>query len=87
MFFLRYILPAIIVASGLLLLIIEGINPNTLWGACSLVGAGLSVFFLNWLFRLGVAGDRERHHEADARKFLAEHGHWPDEDPSKNRRA
>ena len=86
MVLLRYVLPAVIVLSGFLLLIVKGVNDNTLWGASSLWGAGLSVFFLNWLFRLGVTGDRERGREAEARRFLAEHGHWPDEDPSENRR-
>jgi len=87
MIFLRYILPIGIAVSGVVLLVVDGINANSLWGACSLWGAALSVFFLNWLFRLGVSGDRERNKEADARTFLAEHGHWPDEDPSMNRRS
>jgi hypothetical protein len=44
------------------------------------VGGGLSVLMLNWIFRIGVAGDREREHEEEARRFLEEHGHWPDEE-------
>lgn len=83
----RYILPALIVLSGFVLLLVNGVDDNTLWGASSLIGAGLSVFFLNWLFRLGASGDRDRDKEAEARRFLAEHGHWPDEDPSQNRRS
>ena len=42
-------------------------------------GAGSSVLMLNFLFRLGVAGDKEREREEDARRYLAEHGQWPDE--------
>ena len=45
------------------------------------VGAGLSVLMLNWMFRLGVRGDREREREEQARRYLELHGHWPDEAP------
>jgi hypothetical protein len=83
--FLRYHLPVLIIISGFLLLLIRGTNDNALWGAASLWGAGLSVFFLNWLYRLGVSGDKDRDHEADARRYLAEHGHWPDEAPADKR--
>jgi hypothetical protein len=33
-----------------------------------------------------MAGDTWRDHEEEARRFFDEHGHWPDEDPSKARR-
>jgi hypothetical protein len=77
----RYILPAVLVFLGIIL---WPINPNGLGVDlfAMLVGAGLSVLLLNWLFRLGNRGDLERQAEADAREFLAAHGHWPDEQPS-----
>jgi hypothetical protein len=43
------------------------------------VGAGLSLIMLNFLYRLGVSGDRERDQEEDARSYLERHGYWPDE--------
>src|ERR1700684_2546872 len=43
------------------------------------VGGGLSLIMLNFLYRLGVSGDRERQQEEDARAFLERHGYWPDE--------
>jgi hypothetical protein len=43
------------------------------------VGAGLSLIMLNFLYRLGVSGDRERDQEEDARTYLERHGYWPDE--------
>jgi hypothetical protein len=43
-------------------------------------GAALSVLLLNWLFRLGAAGDRERADEEAAREHFARHGRWPDEE-------
>jgi hypothetical protein len=81
MFAVRYLLPIAIIACAGLVLIFRGTDDNSLWGAASLLGAGLSVFFLNWLFRMGHSGDVERQREAAAREFLEKHGHWPDEAP------
>jgi hypothetical protein len=38
-------------------------------------------------YRVGVHGDRERDEEDQARAYLAEHGHWPDEDADDRRTA
>src|ERR1700729_3120196 len=43
------------------------------------VGGGLSLIMLNFLYRLGVSGDRERDQEEEARTYLERHGYWPDE--------
>jgi len=76
----RYVLPAVLILLGIVL---WPINPDGMGVDlfAMLVGAGLSVLLLNWLFRLGSRGDLERRQEEDARRFLAEHGHWPDEAP------
>ena len=50
-------------------------------GFAMLLGSALSVAFLNLLFRLGVAGDRERDDEERAREFFSAPGYWPDERP------
>ena len=79
-FTVRYVLPAVLIVAGfVLLLVVDGALRWDGWAMC--VGAGLSVLLLNWLFRLGVAGDRERDEEAAARDYLTEHGYWPDEAP------
>jgi hypothetical protein len=49
-------------------------------GGALLVAAGLSVWLLNLLYRIGVKGDRERDDEDRARAYFDEHGRWPDED-------
>jgi hypothetical protein len=74
----RYVLPALLFVLGLVLLAIE---PNTtgLEGFAMATGAALSVLFLNWLFREGVRGDRERDAEERARQHYAKYGRWPDE--------
>jgi hypothetical protein len=51
------------------------------------VGGGLSLIMLNFLYRLGVSGDRERDREEDARTYLERHGYWPDEAKEHRRRA
>ena len=57
------------------------VDDTTKWDAFAmLVGAGLSVALLNVLFRFGAKGDEEREREEAARDYLAEHGHWPDDE-------
>jgi hypothetical protein len=74
----RYILPLVLFLGGIVLFAIE---PNSigLEGFAMATGAALSVLFLNWLFRAGVRGDRERDAEEAAREYYAKHGRWPDE--------
>ena len=43
------------------------------------VGGVLFLLLINFLFRLGVSGDREREQEERARGCFDEHGVWPDE--------
>jgi hypothetical protein len=34
---------------------------------------------MNFLWRIGVTGDRERGEEDEARRYFDRYGHWPDE--------
>jgi hypothetical protein len=67
------------VVAGIVLLVI---NPGGFGvdGFGLAAGGGLSVLLINWLFRLGVSSDREREREEEARRYLDEHGVWPDEE-------
>ncbi len=78
--FVRYGLPALLVLAGFVLLLAAP-ESTRYEGFSMAVGAGLALLLLNWLFRIGAAGDRERDEEEDAREYLAKHGHWPDEKP------
>jgi hypothetical protein len=79
----RYVLPAVIVAVGLVLV---AIDPSANWeGGAAVIGAGLSVALLNLLHRIGVAGDRDRDREDLQRQFFDKHGYWPDERPRRPR--
>jgi hypothetical protein len=77
----RYGIGAVMVIAGIVL---AAINPGGFGvdGFALAVGGGLSVLLINWLFRLGVSGDREREREEDARRYFDEHGAWPDEEVS-----
>ena len=76
--FLRYILPALLVLAGFVVLfVLEDDNRWDLWAM--LVGSGLAVLLLNVLFRYGAKGDEEREAEESAREYFAQHGRWPDD--------
>jgi hypothetical protein len=74
----RYIVPALVAIAGVVILVFNH-SINGLEGAAMFVGAALAILLLNVLYRVGVTGDEERDREAEARDYLDEHGHWPDE--------
>jgi len=63
---------------GVALLVAGGVDGIALEGAVMLVGAGLSAYLLNWLYRIGVSGDQERAREDAARRHFDRHGSWPE---------
>jgi hypothetical protein len=71
----RYVLPVTVVIAGLVIMAFGG--EVDLEGGAGLVSAGLAIYFLNWLFRIGADGDRERDTEQAARDYFNEHGRWP----------
>jgi hypothetical protein len=76
---IRYVLPAALVLAGFVVLAVA--DGSTKWdGFAMCVGAGLAVLLLNVLVRFGAKGDEERTREEAAREYMAQHGHWPDED-------
>ena len=78
--FVRTWLPVAIIVAGLIVAAATGFSETGLEGGTLLVSAGLSVWLINFLYRVGVRGDREREAEDRARAYFAEHGRWPDED-------
>lgn len=78
-FALRYVLPAAGVIAGLIVMALG--SEAELEGGAGIVGASLAIYAVNWLYRAGVDGDRERDREEAARDYLDKHGHWPDEAP------
>jgi hypothetical protein len=78
--FLRYWLPGLVCLAGLIVAAARGFDDIGLEGGAGIVGAGLAIWLMNLLLRVGVAGDRERDTEDEARRYFDEHGRWPDED-------
>jgi hypothetical protein len=78
MIFVRWILPTAICIAGLIAI---ALKPDNAEAGMMIVGAGLSVWLLNFLYRLSVSGDKERDQEDQAREYFDRHGRWPDEDP------
>jgi hypothetical protein len=77
----RVWLPVAIIAGGIVAIVAAGGTTAAWEGGGAIIGAGLAVWLLNFFFRVGVHGDRERDAEDAARDYYAEHGHWPDEAP------
>lgn len=80
MIVVRYGIGAIMVLAGIVFIVVDpgGFGVE---GFAMAVGGGLSVLLINFLFRIGVSGDREREQEEQARRYFDEHGVWPDEEP------
>jgi hypothetical protein len=78
--FVRIWLPVIVVVAGLVTI---AFNPTVdgLEGAAHIVGAGLAIWLLNLLVRIGISGEKDRDEEDAAREFFDVHGYWPDEEP------
>ena len=74
----RYVLPAVVAVAGVLVLVFNQ-TLTGLEGFAMFIGAAGSILLLNVLYRIGVAGDRERDDEEAARVYFDEHGRWPDE--------
>jgi hypothetical protein len=70
----RYGIPAALFIAGMVV-----------WGTGSVavgamfISAATAVLLLNFLFRIGVEGDKDRDREDAARAFFDKHGRWPDE--------
>jgi hypothetical protein len=71
----RYILPGVVVIAGVAIMAMG--SESDLEGGASIVGAGLAIYLLNWLLRIGAAGEEEREAEDAAREHFTRHGRWP----------
>ncbi|MCW3066482.1 MAG: hypothetical protein JWN32_3654 [Solirubrobacterales bacterium] len=75
----RYWIPGLLVAAGIVVLCVAP-SDTRVEGWALFTGAGLSILLFNLLFRFGVKGEEERREEDAARAYFDEHGEWPDED-------
>jgi hypothetical protein len=76
---IRVWLPLVIAAGGVAAIVIgHGRTAIAAVGVCLLLIA-LSVWMLNWMFRMSVQSNRDREHDERAREYFDEHGTWPGE--------
>jgi hypothetical protein len=76
----RLWLPIGIAVAGLAAIVL-GHGRTTLAGAgVGLVLVGLTVWLINWMYRLSVASNLDREDDERAREYFDEHGRWPDEE-------
>ena len=80
LFSVRYVLPALIAFAGVITAIAVPDDVGIEIGAM-FVGSAIAVFLLNFFYRIGVSGEKDRDREQEARDYFDEHGRWPD-DPS-----
>ena len=73
---IRYVLPLAVTLAGVVIMAMG--SEAELEGGAAIVSAGLAIFLVNWLFRAGVAGERERDAEDQAGEYFERHGRWPD---------
>ena len=73
---LRYVLPGVIFLVGVVVTAVGGRSGLT--AGAMFMSAATAVLLLNFLFRMGVEGDKERDREEAARAYFDEHGRWPE---------
>jgi membrane protein YdbS with pleckstrin-like domain len=79
LFVTRVFLPVMLAIIGVLA-IIAGHARTALAGAgVVLLGVAVTVWLINYMFRLSVQSNREREDEERAREYFDEHGRWPGE--------
>jgi hypothetical protein len=75
-------LPAVIAFVGAVFMVIgRGRTNLAAVGVCLLLIA-LTVWLINWLFRMSVESNREREDEEEARRVFDRTGRWPDDEES-----
>lgn len=76
---MRWWLPAGLCVVGIAIFAIDHFSGFGADALAGFVGAGTSIWLINFLWRLGISGDDDREREAEDRAYLTRHGHWPDE--------
>jgi hypothetical protein len=77
--FLRYGLPVLLFLAGIALGFAFGWNLTGVEACAAMWAAGASLYLMNLLMRMGIAGDSDRDTEDEARAYFDRHGRWPGE--------
>ncbi len=85
----RLWLPVAIALAGVVLIVLGHGRVSTNGDTHTLLSAtgvalllvAVTVWMINWMFRMSVESNRDREQEERAREYFDEHGRWPDEEP------
>ena len=84
MWIVRYGLPVLLLVLGVIGIIVGHASTRSpaAAGGVVFIGLALTVWMLNWMFRMSIESNQDREKEERARDFYSEHGYWPGEGPS-----
>jgi drug/metabolite transporter (DMT)-like permease len=74
----RVWLPLVIALVGAVFTVIGHGRTNLAAVGVCLILVALTVWLINWLFRMSLESNREREDEEEARRVFDRTGHWPD---------
>ena len=77
--FTRIWLPLVIAAAGVVAIFVGHGRTGAAGAGVGLLLVALTVWMINWMYRMSVQSNRERDREEEAREYFSRHGRWPDE--------
>ncbi len=75
----RVWLPLVIAIVGAVFTVLGHGRTNIAAVGVSLLLVALTVWLINWLFRMSLESNRDREDEEEARRVFDATGHWPDD--------
>ncbi len=75
----RVVVPVAIAIAGVVGIVIGHGKTAAAGAGVGLVIVAISVWMINWMFRMSIASNRERDREEAAREYFDRHGRWPDD--------
>jgi O-antigen/teichoic acid export membrane protein len=75
----RVWVPVLIAVAGVVGIVIGHGRSGAAGAGVGLLIVALTVWMINWMFRMSVQSNREREREEEAREHFARTGRWPDE--------
>jgi hypothetical protein len=79
LFGVRYGVPAVIAVAGVVTMLAANDSDVGIEIGAMFLGAAIAVLMLNFFYRMGVSGEKERDAEVEARDYFDRHGRWPDD--------
>ena len=77
----RVWLPLAIAIAGVVAIVIGHGRTAAAAAGVGLLIVAVTVWMINWMYRMSVESNEDRDREERARQYFDEHGHWPDEGP------